>query len=123
METVGLIYLNLSQTKNKMNIILIAIIALNILISYKGFEDVYFFRKYEFHIGSIQRGEKIRMFSSAFLHGDWMHLAFNMYTLYMFAPIVIGYSNNFTFLLIYVASLIFGNLLTLVLHKDDYNYR
>src|SRR6478735_11594165 len=106
-----------------MNIILLAIIALNIVISYKGFEDVYFFRKYEFHIGSIQRGEKVRMFSSAFLHADWMHLAFNMYTLYMFAPIVIGYSNSFTFLLIYAASLIFGNLLTLVLHKDDYNYR
>ena len=106
-----------------MNIILIAIIALNIVISYKGFEDMYFFRKYEFHIGSIQRGEQIRMFSSAFLHADWMHLAFNMFTLYMFAPIVIGFSDSFTFLLIYVVSLVLGNLLTLVLHKDEYNYR
>jgi len=106
-----------------MSIILIAIIVLNVLMSYKGFEDSYFFRKYEFHIGSIRAGEQIRMISSAFLHGDWMHLAFNMYTLYMFAPIVIGYSGDFTFLLIYITSLVFGNLLTLLLHQHDYNYR
>lgn len=106
-----------------MNTILIIIIALNILISYQGFNDMSFFRKYEFHIGSIRAGEQIRMISSAFLHADWMHLVFNMYTLYMFAPIVIGYSGHFTFLLIYLASLIFGSLLTLAMHKHDYNYR
>lgn len=106
-----------------MNTILIIIIALTILISYQGFNNMSFFRKYEFHIGSIRAGEQIRMISSAFLHADWMHLAFNMYTLYMFAPIVIGYSGDFTFLLIYFASLIFGSLLTLMMHKNDYNYR
>ncbi|MGG7035673.1 MAG: rhomboid family intramembrane serine protease [Flavobacterium sp.] len=106
-----------------MNTILIIIIALTILISYQGFNNMSFFRKYEFHIGSIRAGEQIRMISSAFLHADWMHLAFNMYTLYMFAPIVIGYSGDFTFLLIYLASLIFGSLLTLTMHKNDYNYR
>jgi len=106
-----------------MNVILIVIIALNILISYKGFEDYNFFRKYEFHIGSIRAGDHIRMLSSAFLHADWMHLGFNMLTLYFFAPVVITYLGNFYFLLIYIGSLIFGNLLTLLFHKNDYSYR
>jgi len=106
-----------------MNIILIVIIALNIIISFKGFNDVAFFRKYEFHIGSIRAGEQIRMFSSAFLHADLGHLFFNMLTLYFFAPVVIGYLGDTSFLIIYVASLIFGSLLTLVMHKDDYSYR
>jgi membrane associated rhomboid family serine protease len=106
-----------------MNIILIAIIALNVIISYKGFQDFNFLRKYEFHIGSIRAGEQIRMLSSAFLHADWGHLGFNMLTLYFFAPVVLGYLGNFYFLIIYLGSLIFGNLLTLLFHKDDYSYR
>lgn len=106
-----------------MNTILIAIIVANILISFKGFNDLSFFRKYEFHIGSIRAGEQMRMVSSAFLHVDLGHLFFNMFTLYMFAPVVTNYLDSFSFLLIYAGSLIFGSLLTLLFHKDDYSYR
>ena len=106
-----------------MNIILLGLIALNIIISFVGFDNINFFRKYEFHIGSIRAGEQIRMISSAFLHADLMHLAFNMYTLYIFAPVVLEYFGDFTFVIIYFGSLIFGNLLTLLLHKNDYSYR
>jgi len=106
-----------------MNAILIGIILANVLISYKGFNDLAFFRKYEFHIGSIRAGEQIRMFSSAFLHADIGHLFFNMFTLFMFAPVVISHLGSFTFLIIYVGSLIFGSLLTLYFHKNDYSYR
>jgi len=63
------------------------------------------------------------MFSSAFLHADIGHLFFNMFTLYMFAPVVTNYLNDLSFLLIYVGSLICGSLLTLLFHKDDYSYR
>lgn len=108
---------------NKMNTILIAIILANVLFSLKGFNDISFIRKYEFHIGSIKAGEQFRMLSSAFLHADIMHLAFNMYTLYIFAGIVVGYLGNYYFLLIYLVSLISGSLLTLYFHKSDYNYR
>lgn len=106
-----------------MNLFLIAIIVGNILISYKGFNDISFFRKYEFHIGSIRSGEQIRMFSSGFLHADVGHLFFNMFTLYMFAPVVSDYFGNTSFLLIYIGSLAFGSLLTLWMHKNDYSYR
>lgn len=106
-----------------MNAILIGIIIANILISYKGFNDLSFFRKYEFHVGSIRAGEQIRMLSSGFLHADIGHLLFNMLTLYFFAPVVFSFLGNFSFLLIYFGSLIFGSLLTMTFHKDDYGYR
>ncbi|MFE3847833.1 rhomboid family intramembrane serine protease [Flavobacterium sp. LB3P45] len=106
-----------------MNAILIGIIVANVLMSYKGFNDLSFFRKYEFHVGSIRAGEQIRMFSSGFLHADFPHLIFNMLTLYFFAPVVIEYLGEFSFALIYIGSLIFGSLLTMILHKNDYSYR
>lgn len=105
------------------NIFLIGIIALNVIVSFKAFNDEYFFRKYEFHVGSIRAGEQIRMVSSAFLHADLPHLAFNMLTLYFFAPAVYETLGNLSFMLIYFGSLVFGSLLTMLFHKDDYNYR
>lgn len=106
-----------------MSIILIVIIAVTILFSFKGFNDQAFFRKFEFHIGSIRAGEQIRMITSGFLHGDMGHLFFNMFTLYMFAPVVINYFGSASFVLIYMASLVFGSLLTLLMHKNEYSYR
>ncbi len=106
-----------------MNSILIILIVANVLVSYKGFNDISFFRKYEFHIGSIRSGEQIRMFTSGFLHVDIQHLFFNMFTLYIFAPYVVENLNNLLFLYIYFGSLVTGNMLTLYFHKDDYSYR
>ncbi len=106
-----------------MSTILIVIIAATILFSLKGFNDVAFFRKYEFHIGSIRAGEQIRMVTSGFLHADMGHLFFNMFALYMFAPVVVNYFGNASFFLIYMVSLVFGSLLTLLMHKNDYSYR
>lgn len=106
-----------------MDIFLLAIIGANILISYKGFNDLSFFRKNEFHIGSIRAGEQFRMVSSGFLHGDWAHLFFNMFSLYMFGPEVISSFGALSFVLIYFVSLVAGSLLTLSFHNNDINYR
>jgi membrane associated rhomboid family serine protease len=106
-----------------MNTVLILILLATILISFKGFNDVSFFRKFEFHIEKIRSGEQIRMLSSGFLHADIAHLAFNMYTLYIFAPTVYDYLGNFSFGIIYLISLFAGNLLTFYFHKNDLNYR
>lgn len=105
------------------NFFVLAIIGANILFSIKGFNDESFFRKFEFHVGSIRAGEHLRMVSSAFLHADIVHLAFNMIALYSFAPVVTETLGNPTFLLIYAGSLIFGSLLTMVFHGNEYNYR
>ncbi len=105
-----------------LDIITIIIIAANVMISYKGFSDYGFFEKYKFHIGGVQRGEKIRMVSSGFLHADTQHLLLNMLTLYFFADVVISLLNPIQFLLIYFGSLFLGSLLSLYFHKNEYHY-
>ncbi len=105
-----------------LKVITIAIIAANVIVSLKGFEDRLFFEQYKFNIGGIRRGEQIRMFSSGFLHVDTTHLLFNMLTLYFFANAVIFQLGNLNFVIIYLSSLIFGNLLSLYFHKDEYWY-
>lgn len=106
-----------------MNLVLIVLIGINVLVSLKGFSDSSFFRKYEFHLGSIKAGEQIRMLTSGFLHVDITHLAFNMLTLYLFAPFTISQLGSISFLIIYFGSLITGNLLTFYIHKEEYYYR
>ena len=106
-----------------MILVLIVILAANAVASFKGFNDMSFLRKYEFHIGSIRAGEQYRMLTSAFIHADITHLAFNMLTLYFFAPNVIFPLGAVGFLLVYFVSLISGSLLTLYFHKNEYSYR
>jgi membrane associated rhomboid family serine protease len=101
--------------------ILVLILA-TVIISYKGIQDSLFFRKNEFHIGSIQAGEQFRMLSSGFLHADFQHLFFNMFTLYLFAPYVVFHFGNFYFFVLYFGSLIAGSLLTLYFHKNEHQY-
>ena len=105
-----------------LGIVTIAVIAANVLFSLKGFNDRIFFEKYKFNIGAIRRGEQVRMISSGFLHADFTHLFLNMFTLYFFADEVIYELGNLNFILIYVASLLVGNLLSFYFHKDEYWY-
>lgn len=105
-----------------LSLITIIIIVANVLISFKGFNDYGFFEKYKFNVGAIRRGDQIRLFSSGFLHVDNAHLFFNMFTLYFFADVVIAYLGNFKFLVVYLGSLLLGNLLSLAFHKNEYYY-
>lgn len=104
------------------NIVTLAIIALNVLISFKGFNDYSFFHQYKFSIRNIVQGERIRMLSSGFLHVDTTHLFVNMLTLYFFADSVIYFLGEIYFLLIYFGSLLAGNLLSFFFHKNEPNY-
>ena len=58
-----------------------------------------------------------RLVTSAFLHADWQHLAFNMFSLYFFGRIMEPVIGPQRFLLIYFAGIIGGNLLSLYLHR------
>ena len=102
--------------------VLLILIIVNVIASIKGFSDRLFFDKYKFQIGAINRGEKIRMLTSGFLHVDYLHLILNMYVLYIFAPIIIIKLGVVKFLIIYFGSLIAGSLLTLTYHKNELYY-
>ncbi|MDX1830147.1 MAG: rhomboid family intramembrane serine protease [Lutibacter sp.] len=105
-----------------MNIVLIVIILANVIASIKGFSDRSFFEKYKFQIGPIKRGEKIRMFSSAFLHVDYIHLLLNMYVLYIFAPMILGTLGEVKFIILYLGSLFAGSILSMSYHKNEDYY-
>jgi membrane associated rhomboid family serine protease len=97
----------------------LAIIAANVLVSLKGFNDQGFFERYKFGIGTIQSGQKDRMLTSGFLHVDISHLFLNMFTLYFFADVVIRWFGPTQFILIYFVSLLAGSLLALFFHKKE----
>lgn len=100
----------------------IVIIAANVIISFKGFNDLSFFHRYKFNIGDIRRGKKYQILTSGFLHADYGHLFVNMLTLYFFANPVLYYLGNLGFVVVYLVSLILGNLSSLYFHQNEWNY-
>ena len=97
----------------------IAIMAANVLVSLRGFSDQRFFERYKFSIGAIKGGQRERTVTSGFLHVDFTHLFFNMFTLFFFANVVIRWFGPTKFLGLYFISLIAGSLLALFFHKDE----
>lgn len=95
------------------------IIALTVLISIKGFKDLSFFNKYKFNISSVKNGEKYRMFSSAFLHVDFNHLFFNLFTLLVFSNQILNELGGLYYIIIYIVSLYFGNYYTYKQYKNN----
>lgn len=102
-----------------MNSVLLIIIAVTAVFSFIGFQNPQVFDKYKFNVGAVQRGEYIRLLSAGFLHGDVMHLVFNMLTLYFFGPIVIQSFGVASFLIIYLGSMLLGNLFSLFIYKNQ----
>lgn len=105
-----------------MDLTTIVVIAANVLVSLKGFNDNAFFERYKFNISAIGAGQKERMLTSGFLHVDWAHLFFNMFTLYFFAPVLIAWVGSGKFLIVYFISLLAGSLLAMFFHKKEPYY-
>ena len=70
-----------------------------------------------------------RFITSGFLHADWMHLFFNMFTLYFFGRniellfIHSGLGGEIAYLALYFLGLIISDLPSYFKHKDNYEYR
>ena len=106
-------------------IISILIIIATIFVSYKGFKSSFFFDKYKFQVDKILIYKDYkRLVTSGFLHVSWMHLLFNMLSLFFFSGLVETGLGPWYFLLIYFGSLVGGSLVSLLLHRhhDDYSY-
>ena len=102
--------------------IVTAIIVSNVLLSFIGFKNQSFFKKYQFQIGKIKAGEQIRMWSSGFLHVDFNHLFINMLSLYFFAGYVVYSLGEMKFLALYLSSLYIGNYLSFLYHNQKNEY-
>lgn len=64
-----------------------------------------------------------QIFTSGFLHADLFHLAFNMLSFYYFAFPLEEAMGSADFLGLYVASLVFSSVTTIIKQKDNYAYR
>lgn len=98
------------------------IIAITALVTFTGLSNLEFFDKFKFNISSIKAGEQYRMITSGFLHADWFHFAFNMFSFWSFANFLTQEFNTTNFLVIYFGSMAIGSLLTYYIHKEEPYY-
>ena len=104
-------------------IIVLILIVANVLVSYKGFSNSLFFDAYKFEVDRILINKDYkRLVTSGFLHVGWSHLIFNMISLYIFSGLVQITLGSLNFLIIYFASLIGGELLSLFVHRNHGDY-
>ena len=68
----------------------------------------------------IQDGQWWRIITSMFIHADFMHVLFNMFSLFLFGPELEKIAGKMRFLTIYFLAGIFGNVATLVLQAGNY---
>ncbi len=101
----------------------IILIITNIAFSYKGFTNRQFFEGYQFQVDKVllQKDYK-RIFTAAFLHNDWMHLFFNMLSLWLFSGAVESELGTFAYGIIYFASIIGSKLMALLVHRHHGDY-
>lgn len=93
------------------------------LFSYKGFRDRAFYDQYLFDVYRILADkEYYRLFSSAFLHGSWFHLGFNLIALLSFSGEVEYYFGWWQYLVLFFGSVLLGDLLALYFHRN-HEYR
>lgn len=117
--------MNFSETP-----VTLILIALNVIFSIIGFSNAAMLDK---TIGwpyyTKRENQYYRFITSGFLHADWMHLFFNMFTLYFFGSAIeqifkeYGLGGNAAYLSLYFLGLIASDIPSFLKHKDDYNYR
>jgi membrane associated rhomboid family serine protease len=99
------------------------LIVVNIIVSYKGLKDHSFFERYSFEVDNILVYKDYkRLITSGFLHVSWTHLFFNMFSLYFFSDSLELSMGPANFLLLYFISLLGGNLLSLLIHRNHGDY-
>lgn len=110
--------------------ITITLIAANVIFSIIGFSNAAMVDKTIMWPYRVAReNQYIRFITSGFLHADWMHLIFNMFTLFFFGRNLemffnyYGLGGNISFIALYFLGLIVSDIPSFLKHKDDYNYR
>ena len=101
----------------------ILIMVVTVIFSAKAFTNRTLFARYAFDVERIlvHRDYK-RLVTSGLLHVSWLHLIFNMLTLHAFAGSLAMIVTWWQFLIIYLGSLVGGNLFALLIHKNHGDY-
>ncbi|WP_439880859.1 rhomboid family intramembrane serine protease [Pontibacter sp. MBLB2868] len=110
----------------------IILIIITVGISLYAFQNQDLMHKWIFQPYAVQRDNSwYRFLTSGFLHADFTHLFFNMFTLYFFGDVVeqtfdiiFGPGTGMLiYLLIYVGGIIISDIPTFFKHRNDPSYR
>ena len=108
------------------------IIIITVIVSLVAMNNATLLDKCIFHPYSIAKdpSQWYRAITCGFIHADFPHLAFNMFSFYMFGEMlekdvdfIFGSNGKLLFLLMYFSSLVVCIIPTYFSHKKHYNYR
>jgi len=110
--------------------ITLAIIIITSLISLTGFRNGKLVDELIFWPPAINKKHQYyRFITCGLIHADYMHLIFNMLTLYFFGTIMEAHYQGelglqkYYYLALYIGALIVSNIPTYIKHRNDYDYR
>ncbi len=111
--------------------ITIVILVLTCIVSFTAFSNDKIVQDLIFYPTAItNRNQWYRFVTCGFIHADFMHLAFNMYTFYLFGEMVehrfveiFGSDGKVLYAVAYFLALIVCLLPTYMQHKNNYHYR
>jgi membrane associated rhomboid family serine protease len=100
------------------------------LLSFLAFSNERIIQDLIFHPPSVVNNKQwYRFFSSGLIHADFLHLAFNMYTFYMFGGMVenaflqiFGSEGRIFYAIMYLAALPASLTASFQKHRNDYDY-
>ena len=106
----------------------LAIIAVTVLVSWRAFNDQRLLGRLILWPPAVTRNRQYdRLLGYGFVHADWMHLLFNMITLWSFGTAVErAFSQMITpagYVLFYLSAIVVSILPTYISHRRDPNYR
>ena len=106
------------------------LILITVVVSYATLKNMDLFLKYRHHPYTESRQKSyITWLTSGFLHGDYVHLAVNMFVLWQFGNTVeriyveeFGAMGSILYLIMYLSAIVFANLPSFRKHKDNPQY-
>lgn len=109
--------------------ITLIIVIITVIVSIIAFSNEELLNKLILYPAQMKSpAEYYRFITSGFIHADWIHLAFNMWVLWIFGKYVetlyagvLG--KPFLFPVLYIMALIASSLPAFAKHKDNYYYR
>ena len=106
----------------------IVIVAITVLVSWRAFNDRALLERLILWPPAVERRKQYdRLLTHGFIHADWMHLAFNMITLWSFGrvvePVFSQWITPLGFALFYLSAIVIAILPTYLRHRHDPRYR
>ncbi|MEI7627404.1 MAG: rhomboid family intramembrane serine protease [Bacteroidota bacterium] len=111
--------------------ITVIILAITCIVSFTAFSNEKLMEDLIFYPPAVtNRNQWYRFITCGFIHADIMHLAFNMYSFYLFGRMVeeafiqiFGDKGKLLYIFLYIIALIVCLLPTYLNNKDNYHYR